>query len=99
MHTVPPSLEVVVSLVRAAELTLHGKSYTKEYQIMSGINTEKEFLQHRVDRSGARQEGGTINIKGSCQAGMEGCEMSWKVEKVACLKVGVLTLSFFLWHE
>lgn len=91
MHTVPASLEVVVSLVKVAELTIHGKSYIKEYHIADGENTDKEFLQHRRDGTGAAVlEGGTVIIQGSCLAGTEGSEMSWKVEKVACVKVSIL---------
>jgi hypothetical protein len=98
-HTsVPASLDIEVQLIKITETYVHKKREEVKKILADGQNLDRQDMlgardnatmrHRRTNTDGAEtQKGGTVIIQGAIQAGSEGCEMSWKVDNVATVKV------------
>jgi hypothetical protein len=89
VHTVPAALKLQVQLIKTIEVWVYGKGYLKESVVGEGDNADVRFIQenNNTDPGSKGLGGATVIIEGSCQVGGEGREMTWKINRLAYVKV------------
>lgn len=79
------------------EVWIYGKGYLKEHVVGTGDNANVRFVQDSNNNNaatGSKGPGGaTVIIEGSCNVGEEGKEMTWKINRLAYVKVSTCPTS------
>lgn len=96
---VPPNLDVQVQLIKVMEMCVKNTREENRKVLADGQNEEPNKMpgvyepsskghRRRVTENGNEPlHGVTCIIKGTCQAGEQGHEMSWKVKNFISIKV------------
>jgi hypothetical protein len=94
--SVPASLDLEVSIIKTSKVVIKKKPYEKKDVVATGSNVDRQFeLGHRRSNTNSHEpsEGSTVTIRGAIAAGTAGQEMSWGVEGVATITVGIYPYS------